>query len=126
MAAREAVLTFIEECHIENYVYDLKEIKDASMKTTFRATWSRPTKAKPVPAAVVYVTYTVENNNSDISYRIENETHVHYPGENIAFSEVWLDRILARKLKLKGFINMSTPFDHSRIPHTITETVLER
>jgi hypothetical protein len=117
---RQAVVAFIEACLVKNYVYDLRRVNNMRKgdAQVFRATWSRPNKTEPIPRAVVYVTYTVNttlNAPLQISYRIENETHVHHPDENISFSEVWLDRILERKLKMKAFVDMTTPFDTSRI-----------
>jgi Ca2+-binding EF-hand superfamily protein len=109
---------------------------DASAKETwaFRATWSRPRNVEPIPRAVAYCTYYVsassaaaaaaaaaggKSNAADglprITYRVENETHVHRPEENLTFSETWIDRVIARKLQLHKWIDMATPFDTARI-----------
>ena len=124
MAGRKSVVAFIEECHIAGYVFDLRHVESQEgKKNVYRAVFSKPSKQEPIPRAVVYVTYTVNGTPDEpsISYRIENETHIHHPSENITFSEVWLDRILARKLKMKAFADMSTPFDTSRIQAIVKE-----
>ena len=103
----------------------------------FRATWSRPRNVEPIPRAVAYCTYYVSASSAavavvegksnaagagrgdgslpKITYRVENETHVHRPEENLKFSETWLDRVISRKLKLHKWIDMTTPFDNARI-----------
>ena len=119
--ARKAALSFIEGCHVKSYIYDLRQVSSRRQSdggdNTFRATFSKPTRKNPVPLAVIYCTYYVSGtvDSPSVSYRIENETHVHRQEENMVFSEVWLDRILSRKLRVKSFVDTSTPFDRSRL-----------
>ena len=131
--ARKATESFIEVCNVKSYVYDLREVSEgkfddsdgtvggldpSEIKTfCFRAIWSRPTAVEPIPRAVAYCTYYVSGSSDSprISYRVENETHVHRPEENLTFSEAWLDRVIDRKLKLSKWIDMTTPFDKKRI-----------
>ena len=127
--ARKAAVSFIEGCHVKSYIYDLRQVssRQSDGDMTFRATFSRPTRKNPVPLAVVYCTYYVSGtvDSPSVSYRIENETHVHHPGENMSFSEVWLDQILSRKLSVKRFMDTRTPFDISRLDEGKKKEVTE-
>ena len=128
--SKQICSAYIDGCHIKNYVYDLRQVQDRSETSTttlsFRATFSRPTKTEPINTAVAYVTYYLKGtpDQPTISYRIENDSHIHHPEENLAFSEVWLDRVVSRKLKLSKLMNCKTAFDSSRISEKKKEPVI--
>jgi Ca2+-binding EF-hand superfamily protein len=103
-----------------------------NLVVAFDAIFSRPEESKPAPIAVVHVFFSILCSipegeaaltaGSDIaplqvSWRFENESTRHTPSKTLAPGkfEVWLDRIIRDKLKLREVQDLSTDFETSRL-----------
>ena len=118
--SRAAVVSFLEQCETADYVYDIVHIQTSGTGTVneFRVTWSKPRPDCPIPRAVVKQTIYIdakEGKEPTITYRIENETHIIHPTENLMFSSMWLDKVIERKIQMKKFFDCTTKTDASRL-----------
>jgi hypothetical protein len=103
-----------------------------NLVVAFDAIFSRPEESKPAPIAVVHVFFSILcsipegeaalNASSDsaplqVSWRFENESTRHTLSKTLAPGkfEVWLDRIIRDKLKLREVQDLSTEFETSRL-----------
>ncbi|CEM36869.1 unnamed protein product [Vitrella brassicaformis CCMP3155] len=92
----------------------------------YEVIFSLPEPHCPVPVAVVRVFFTLIFDSSPLpgvheephlTYRFENETLVHDPHGTLAKGkfEVWIDRLIRDKLKVRKLRDLSTAFEQSRL-----------
>lgn len=78
-----------------------KYVISQTSQGAWTVTWSKPTAAAPIPAAVARATFEVSPEGKPTSYRIENQRFVHRIGEGTPFQESWVDSVIDGKLIAK-------------------------
>eukprot|EP00929_Paragymnodinium_shiwhaense_P119860 TRINITY_DN91772_c0_g1_i1.p1 TRINITY_DN91772_c0_g1~~TRINITY_DN91772_c0_g1_i1.p1 ORF type:complete len:708 (-),score=221.30 TRINITY_DN91772_c0_g1_i1:92-2215(-) len=80
--------------------------------------FSKPTEDRPVPVAVVCVSFELRTATGELSYRFEQENVRHVVGgQSLATGkfEHWLDRIIRDKLQVRQIHDLATPFEETRL-----------
>lgn len=116
------------ECN--NYVHITRATAVQGKAIQLQTIFSKPGQDTPVPVAVVQVNFLLDTKKDTLTFRFEHQS-VRYTVGTTGLAkgkfEVWLDRIVADKLKVKQLTTLSTPFEESRLAsfslHTQAEEV---
>jgi len=102
-----------------NYVHITRAMSvDRLQIIELETIFSKPTKEKPVPIAVVCVEFHLDTKTGDLTYQFEQENVKHkVGGQSLARGkfEHWLDRIIGDKLQVRQLHDLATPFEETRL-----------
>lgn len=87
------------------YAHSIHVVSKTPSCERYLTIWSKPESSKPIPEHTVNIHFEVHidsvTNKKTVSYRVENSNFIHTSGENIAFTDAWLDNVIRGKMLAK-------------------------